>query len=194
MNRKLTRRPNTLAHVRDFIDAWYVNTSRRNAPLLRSQFGNINDTGLPGDVHGSILTSGDPRFERALEGGIRELVLLLTSDFGLITYTSCEGHHYAGTAITPAERHVGILPRNPSEYERVRQILAAAITHGGDLLVSAQVECVTLEHYLIDSAIRGISFPVIDMYLARRSTWTSYFDDLPKVYESLVASIKATST
>ena len=46
------------------------------------------------------------QFNASLEDGIKQLVLLLTLQFGWVTYSSCEGHQYRGRGLRSVERRV----------------------------------------------------------------------------------------
>ena len=88
-----------------------------------------------------ILPRSDPRFEAAVERGIRPLVLELTDRLGFLTYSSCEGHADPGdSALSSA--HVAILPLSVDEHLRsattlctVRDAVAASAVADGVTIV-----------------------------------------------------------
>jgi len=147
-----------------------------------SAYGNINDSGSPSCLNGPSLTPHHSKFELSLEPGVRALVLLLVRRYGLVTYTSCEGHCYRGLDRTPTERHVGVLPRSATERTRVERLFVTLATtvnsrHGAN---PAIVELMV--HHIAD---RKVSIPAVDLYFSRRASarWDDYFNGLQSLYD-----------
>jgi hypothetical protein len=153
---------------------------------VRSPYGNINVDGTPYPSKSYFLNRFHPEFEALIEPGVRTLLAAIAIDLDLVTYTSCEGHHYPSR--TPDERHVGIVARSPEEAERVlaRFERAAAATNAQHPDQAA--EAAIMRHTLKDG---DLSYPAIDLYLCRReaASWDAYFADVDAVGETLAAAL-----
>lgn len=179
--------------VREFIQQWdepEVTDTPLRPYSRRSPFGNLNSSGEPGCEEALVLTMRDRSFAGVLEDGVRDLVVAFACRRGWITYTSCEGHEYPGTGREPVERHVGLLPRNATEWFAIRKYLEDACQWSSSQGAGSTVEYALMEQTLID----GIeAFPVIDIYFAVRQGehWADYFSSLPARYDQFVDHVSA---
>lgn len=185
------RIPNTMRDVGEFLRRWQDPTAVRVlATLLTSAEGNINTVGRPGVQEADDLDPAHPQWRDALEPGVRDLVESFVSDWGCVTYDSCEGHPYTGTDLAPAPRRVGLLPRDEDE----RALLAAALCRTAAdasaswppavrlLLRSDRLECLTA----------GDDRPVLDLSLepADDHTWDDYFAALDEATAAVLAAVR----
>ncbi|MFF8618207.1 radical SAM protein, partial [Streptomyces sp. NPDC015350] len=112
--------PNSMRDIDAFLSRWdSPDTDRPPVRLHTSAYGNINTVGEPGIHEADDLDPGHPQWNEAIEAGVRPLVDVVTGPWGCVTYDSCEGHLYDGLDMLPAERRIGILPRDRAEYARV---------------------------------------------------------------------------
>ncbi|WP_372405619.1 radical SAM protein [Streptomyces luteireticuli] len=158
------RDPNSMADVGGFLARWHDPHAPRPPVRLRtSAHGNINTAGLPGTHEADDLDPRHPQWDRAIEPGVRPLVAVCTRQWGCVTYDSCQGHEYRGTALDPVPRRVGLLPRNRDEYAAVAAALCRALHAVSPLLPPA----VTAEAGRSDLLCRtsGRTTPVLDLVL-----------------------------
>jgi uncharacterized protein len=175
------RTPNTMADVSAFLGRWRdPNVDRPAVVLVRSSQGNLNSTGSPGVQPAPDLDPGHPQWSDGIEPGVRPLVDVLTRDWNLVTYDSCEGHVPADRtmAVPPTERRVGVLPRSREEYAVAAAALCratAAVAH--DLPRSIRVVVGRAD---LTCERSGRRWPVLDVALTRVPTesWARYFADL----------------
>ena len=148
---------------------------RQRAQLQTSDLGNINTVGLPGVHEADDLRPRHPQWSQAIEPGVRSLVEAVTSGWGLITYDSCQGHAYPGTSLPPAERRVGILPRDRGEYAATAAALCRAVTRSATGM-PAQVRVLLARSELTCEATSRAT-PVLDLALrpAAGYGWPEYF-------------------
>ena len=178
---------NRLDGFRDFIQSWEDAThpkNRESVALFHTGYGNINSTGVLGDYRGYALSRWHSQFNASLEDGIKQLVLLLTLQFGWVTYSSCEGHQYRGRGLRSVERRVGIVPRSDAEESAIRHTLgtvAAETNHryrGSAVFVEVCSRALEAD---------GRAYPVIDFVFHRRRTWKQYFSEIDGVYGHVLA-------
>jgi uncharacterized protein len=164
--------------------------NRVRYPLRKSTSGNINDTGSVGELPARILTPTHPHFERFVEEGVRALVVVLVRRHGLITYTSCEGHHYPEGGPTSSERHVGLLPRSQAEYDAMERAFIVAGRDVNALALTPHVRIALLRHTL-DAGDEAL--PALDLYLARNkdSSWSDYFASVGPICEAITSALGA---
>jgi len=164
--------------------------NRIKYPLRKSDYGNINDTGGAGELPALILTPTHPHFERFVEEGVRDLVVVLARRHGLITYTSCEGHVYGEGGPPPSERHVGILPRSQAEHDAAERTFVAVGRELNARALTPHVRIALLRHTL---EVHEEVLPALDLYLAKpkSSEWSDYFASLGAMYEAAVEGLKA---
>jgi len=174
-------RNNVLSDLDEFLRSWNDLRCPRNlkfVELKKSHFGNVNSSGEI-DYQGFSLSRWHPQFVDSLEKGVRELVLTLVEDFGWITYSSCEGHRYGGTRISPCERMVSLYPRSRDEFRimirTLKRVTRKVNTDGGPVRLRV-VAC-----NLTDKA-SGKIHKGVDLIFARAKDWDSYFNRLPKFY------------
>lgn len=174
---------NHMDDVADFLHRWQHGGSGQALALVETPFGNINQTGIPGDYRSPDLAKTEARFFDGIEPGVRELVQLLIERFDWTTYTSCQGHEYPGTNITPVERHVGILPRDAAQYGAVRHVIEQLVG------AFAQVERDSpVQPHLFELTLTSNdgSYAVIDLVFRRSPnvSWPEYFVHLEPAYRT----------
>nr|WP_227457249.1 radical SAM protein [Micromonospora purpureochromogenes] len=171
------RTPNSMHDVAAFLALWErPNAPRRLVRLNASTHGNINTVGLPGVHEAHDLDPAHPQWREAIEPGVRSLVDAITQDWHLVTYDSCQGHPYPGLDLPPAERRVGILPRDRTEYAQVAAALCRAVAAAAtDLPASVQV---TVGRAELTCETTKRTSPVLDLALrpAPGHGWPTYFD------------------
>ena len=184
------RSPNSMRDVAAFTARWDAGHASLPARLAVSAHGNINAAGLPGIRQADDLHPGDPQWDEAIEPGVRPLVDAVTAGWGLITYDSCQGHAYQGTGLPPAERRVGLLPRDRAEYAATAAALCRAVSRAGPamprqvrpLLGRAELRC----------EATGRAFPVLDLALRPADgDWQGYFAALDQATAVLAAALRA---
>ncbi|MGV9211083.1 radical SAM protein [Micromonospora sp. RB23] len=171
------RTPNSMRDVGSFLARWdHAEADRPHVRLRTSSHGNINTVGLPGVHEADDVDPAHPQWREAIEPGVRPLVDAVTQDWRLITYDSCQGHLYPGLDLPPAERRVGIFPRNRTEYARAAAALCRAVTAvTTDLPAAVQVAIGRAE---LTCETTGRTSPVLDLVLGPRPGhgWPAYFD------------------
>ncbi|WP_159927737.1 MULTISPECIES: radical SAM/SPASM domain-containing protein [Nocardia] len=184
--------PNSMADVAVFLRSWR-DPGRPRLPvrLNTSAHGNINTAGEPGVHEADDLDPMHPAWREAIEPGVWPLVDAITREWGLVTYDSCQGHRYDGLELVPAERRVGVLPRDRREYAAVAAALCRVVTAAESQLPlpvrvvvgRAELTCTTT----------GVRFHVLDLRLERRegSDWTSYFANLETATEILARKLSS---
>lgn len=178
----------------EFVASWAVANHPRNharVVLNSTEYGNISETGEPGDYRGHALSRWHPQFASSVEAGVRTLVLLLVEQCGYITYTSCEGHIYPGCDIPPVERHVGLLPRDKAEQRAMIAKLQSVCRSISCASRAQHVHMGLLRHKLeTQTRVR----PVVTLFFRRRFTspWLSYFGELDEVTHLTVRTLAAT--
>jgi hypothetical protein len=191
----MTTRPvNLVRDINRFLAAWDDPTAdfnRREVRIFATTCGNLNDTGDPGPDRGVLLTRWHPAFSDAIEPGVRELVLLLVEGFGLVTYTSCQGHDYTEIGLPSVERNVGIFPRSDEERTRVWHLLsqAAAEVNAGEPEIRVRVAA-----DLLRSKVPGDkpAYPVVDLYFDRPAgmSWQDYLTGVDIPYQGAVRAFR----
>lgn len=122
------RTPNSMRAVDAFVDRWdNAEAPRRPVRLRTSAHGNVNSVGRAGVHEAEDVDPRHPQWQEAIEPGVRPLVDIVTSIWGLITYDSCQGHLYDGADLVPTGRRVGILPRDRAEYADAAAALCKAV-------------------------------------------------------------------
>ncbi|MFF3853562.1 radical SAM protein [Micromonospora sp. NPDC002575] len=185
------RTPNSMPDIAAFLARWdRPNAPRRPARLHTSAHGNINTVGLPGVHEADDLDPADPQWREAIEPGVRALVDAVTRDWHLVTYDSCQGHPYPGLDLPPAERRVGILPRNRTEYAHAAAALCRAIT-AADTDLPAPVQ-VTVGRAELTCKATGRRSPVLDLALrpADGHGWPAYFDAVDAATRAVVDMLR----
>lgn len=165
--------------------------ARRSAVTQRrSQFGNLNNQGTPYPSESCLVARFHPDFESIIEPGVRPLVAVVAIDLDLVTYTSCEGHHYGGTDHEPDERHVGVLPRSGEEERRILALFERAAARSNARHPGTAAEVALMHHVVVDA---DLAYPAIDLYVcrARGATWEAYFGDVDRVSDTLRAELAA---
>ena len=121
-------RANQITGLREFLISWDAPVTAHahvQLPAVEGREGQINLRGTF-DSPAAIVTRHDPAFEEMLESGIKGLVLCLIKIFDCITYSSCAGHASTDNQLV-CGANVGIVPRDESEYRKLRLALSAAI-------------------------------------------------------------------
>ncbi|MBX3190380.1 MAG: hypothetical protein KF819_25495 [Labilithrix sp.] len=181
---------NRVAGLEEFRAAWDVAKARpRHDPQdnQESADGHINIEGNARCMSAAIYTPADAEFARALEPGVRPLVEHLVDALDCITYSSCEGHPPTADGYTMRVRHVGILPRDAADRDRILAALEPAAlpasAAGGGI-----VELRILEDVLGGD---GPDLPCIDVVFgATRLDWPAYEARVGDVQAALLAALK----
>ncbi|MEU8708650.1 radical SAM protein [Streptomyces sp. NPDC048565] len=186
-------RPRTPNSMRD-LDAFLARWNSTDAPrppvrLHTSAHGNINTVGRPGIHEADDLDPAHPQWRAAIEPGIRPLVDAVTTGWGLITYDSCQGHPYTGLDLAPAERRVGILPRDRTQYARAAAALCRTVAAAAPTLPPAVRATVGRAQLECESS--GRTVPVLDLILlpAPGHDWTAYFAALDTATDVLARAL-----
>ncbi|ETA00591.1 arylsulfatase regulator (Fe-S oxidoreductase) [Frankia sp. CcI6] len=185
------REPNSMRDIAAFLARWNnPDAPREDVRIHTSLEGNINTVGLSGVHEADDLDPAHPRWHEAIEPGIRSLVDAVTCDWRLVTYDSCEGHSYTGRELPPAERRVGILPRDRAEYATT----AAALCR---VAMTAQPELPEQSQLLVGRCdltceATGRTTPVLDLRLrpAPGASWSAYFAAVDTATNVLVAALR----
>lgn len=115
---------NDMASIPDFLKVWDFpsSTIHYEVHLVSGPEGNISEGGDLENPSATILSSGHPQFNEAVEIGVRDLVSTLVERFNCITYSSCQGHRLPGVhCLRP--RNVGILCRDQFEQQLIHNFL-----------------------------------------------------------------------
>jgi hypothetical protein len=179
---------NHVSGLAQFLKKWdakrRIDISIKNA---RGAGGHVNLEGSAACFTSHIFTPADPEFVDAIEAGVRDLVLLLIDDLNCITYSSCEGHAPVGQ--NPLrQRHVGVLPRNAEEYDRLLQRFrsAADATH-------RNCQCETVRVHIKEALITtdGPDVRCIDiLFAAVTSDWAAYSRSLEPAYREFLTCLE----
>ncbi|MFE7269406.1 radical SAM protein [Streptomyces sp. NPDC057623] len=185
------RTPNSMGDVAAFLARWNsADEPRTPLRLNTSTHGNINTVGLPGVHEADDLDPIHPQWDEAIESGVRPLVDVITREWGLVTYDSCQGHPYTGLDLEPTERRVGILPRDPDEYAQTAAAMCRAVTAAAtDLPMTVQV---TLGRAELTCEASGRTMPVLDLALqpAPGHSWSAYFENLGEATEVIADTLR----
>ncbi|MFJ9961272.1 radical SAM protein [Streptomyces avermitilis] len=185
------RTPNSMGDVAAFLARWNsADAPRMPLRLHTSAHGNINTVGLPGVHEADDLDPFHPQWHEAIESGVRPLVNAITREWGLVTYDSCQGHPYTGLDLEPAERRVGILPRDPDEYAQAAAAVCRAVTAAApDLPATVQV---TVGRAELTCEASGRTMPVLDLALrpAFGHGWSAYFENVDEATEVIADALR----
>ncbi|WP_198535462.1 radical SAM/SPASM domain-containing protein [Streptomyces caatingaensis] len=190
--RRRPRHPNSMADVEGFLARWDDPRLPKPAVRLRvGAYGNINTVGLPGVHEADDLDPGHPLWERAIEPGVKPLVAACTRQWGCVTYDSCEGHAYEGTAMAPTPRKVGLLPRDHHEYAAVAAALCRAVSAVSPLLPPGIGATVGRADLTCEKS--GRTVPVLDLVLrpAPGTPRDRYFAGLDAATAALAGALAA---
>lgn len=190
--RSRPRNPNSMRDVGAFLTRWNkVGSSRPPVRLHTSAHGNINTVGLPGVHEADDLDPAHPQWGEAIEPGVRPLVDVVTRDWKLVTYDSCQGHSYAGLGLRPAERRIGVLPRTATEYAATAAALCRAVTVAAASLPTAVH--VTVGRSELTCETTGRATPVLDLALLPASghDWSAYFDDVDAATSVIAEALRS---
>lgn len=187
-------RPRTPNSMRD-IDAFLAHWDDADAPrtpvrLHASEHGNINTVGQPGIHEADDLDPAHPQWHAAIEPGVRTLVDIVTRAWGLVTYDSCQGHPYTDLDLAPAERRVGILPRDRAEYAHIAAALCRTVTAvAGGLPTAVQISVGRAD---LACERTGRTLPVLDLALhpAPGHDWQAYFAALGAATQTIATALR----
>lgn len=184
---------NEMPGVGTFIRDWeQANASRGEVDFRISRFGNINDEGIDGGLTGRSYLPAQERYADSIEPGIRDLVLQLNRSYGLITYTSCEGHCYDSADLPNSMRHIGILPRSVEEYAAVVGWLRGLVG-GFDNPDAQAVPVHVFEDRLRDSGTTEV-YDVVELYFFKNcADWSEYFATVDRVYTRFVDAVQGSA-
>lgn len=183
-----SRNLNRSSQVELFMKLWDVPVTDEQRQVLgermkvtqkTSEFGNMNNAGTPYPSESCLVNRFHPNFETVIEPGVRELVYAIGIDRNYVTYTSCEGHDYAGTQSENDMRHVGIIARSQMEFEQAKTEFENINLKVKDKLLDTPIELALMTHSVTTD---NKEMPVIDFFLAKRidANWDDYFQNLDK--------------
>jgi uncharacterized protein len=144
--------------------------------------------GILDGTYAPAHTPSDLGFEESLEPAVRPLVLALIKKYGVITYTSCEGHLYPDIEGRNSLLHVGML-------------VGYGGLEGGVANIKSVVDNENLQSYLSGASARllagdlldeltGRRYKTVDLYLLKNTPyWSIYFENRSKNVEILSESI-----
>jgi len=185
------RQPNSIRDVTAFLARWDNADAPHPAVRLHtSAYGSINTVGLPGIHEADDLDPAHPQWHEAIEPGVRSLVEVLTRDWGLVTYDSCEGHSYTETELPPTARRVGLLPRSRSEYAATADALCRAVTACVAEMPAAIVVGVGRAELACESSGRTTSVLDLSLQPAAGHGWPTYFDVVDSATDVLAAHLR----
>lgn len=185
------RRPNSMRDVEGFLNHWgRADAPREPVQLRTSAHGNVNTVGLPGVHEADDLDPAHPQWHEAIEPGVRPLVEVITQEWCMVTYDSCEGHSYMGLPMPPAERRVGILPRDRAEYAAIAAALCQAITTASAMLPSPVKAIAGRTDLTCETT--GRKTPVLDLALvpAVDHAWAEYFDAVDEATRAMGETLR----
>lgn len=149
--------------------------------LVETRYGNIGSDNDPGGYSAPDMCPHDAQWSEALESMVRPIVATLVHVFGLITYTSCQGHRYPDLDLPCVPLEVGILPRDPAEYAAVELLIENTVREfmAHERRPSA-IRCRGWSNGLLCERTH-ISHPVVDVTVepSAGSGWDPYFAELP---------------
>jgi hypothetical protein len=198
--RYLTPRPaNQSSRVALFMKLWDAPLTpeqqeqlRQRAPVVQRQsaFGNLNDEGTPYPSRSCLITRFHPDFESVIEPGVKDLMFAIAIDHDLVTYTSCQGHLYASETYPYDERHVGVIPRDPEERQRILALFEEVARDVNARFPDAAIEVAIMDHAVRDGET---VYPAIDLYLSARAgrSPAEYFAELDRMSAELVGALLA---
>lgn len=184
------RTPNSMRDLDSFLARWNSpDAPRPPVRLHTSAHGNINTVGRPGIHEADDLDPAHPQWHAAIEPGIRPLVEAVTDTWGLVTYDSCQGHPYSGLDLAPAERRIGILPRDRTQYADVAAALCRTAAASAPALPAAVQ--VTVGRADLQCEKSGRTVPVLDLILlpAPGHDWPAYFAALDNATHALARAL-----
>lgn len=162
----------------------------RRAPMRqqRSAYGNLNHGGTPHTSASCLANRFHPDFESLIEPRVLPLVAAIAIDLDLVTYTSCEGHHYVGMSGCADERHVGVIARNADENASTLVLFESAAATTNARHRGAAAEAALMRHTVLDGEV---AYPAIDLYVCRAidASWEAYFADVDEVCSSLTQEL-----
>jgi hypothetical protein len=185
-----TRSPtNHVSGLIQFCENWDGGKRRMGASLNNAQSagGHVNRDGSAACFSSLIFTPADPEFVDAIEGGARDLVLLLIEGLNCITYSSCEGHAPAGQN-PMRQRHVGVLPRTAEEDVHLVRLFrnAAEATHRNRGRETVHIH---IKETILTTD--GPDVPCIDIvFAAVTPDWVAYSQALDPVYREFLTHLK----
>lgn len=174
-----------LSGLKDLIAAWDDRFVEENPgdTFRQSPQGNINTDGTSACADSPILTKYHRQFKKSIEPGVRDLAIALILKLNCITYSSCQGH-FGTTDAQMRQRYVGILPRNPEEYQKLFQILTAIAQ-----ITNAQFPDSAVQVALLPDRLESEDcvMPCFNLFFVSRTDDEDiYFREIEGVYESFV--------
>jgi hypothetical protein len=180
-------RTNQIVGLEVFLKEWDSPTSSF-FPAPQSSRGPLNNINIDGSLEGPaiIATRHHPSFSGFLEAQVRDLVICLIQELDCVTYSSCSGH--AGPdGVLLCARHVSILPRDPLEYERLKDRLRISLL---GLKVETKSLAVELDEGVLDSG--DAKLPCLEiLFRPLTNRAADYFKEADDVCSRLVSKIAA---
>ncbi|MFD0224386.1 radical SAM protein [Streptomyces hirsutus] len=185
--------PNVIDDADAFLARWDDPAApRTSARLRRSNHGNINAVGLPGQHEADDLDPHHPQWRDGIEDRVWPLVDTITRSWQAVTYDSCQGHAHLGTVLTPSAFRVGLLPRTRAEYAGLAARLCHALAATDGYLPAAVTARIVRTE--LTSARTSRRHPVLNLTLtpAPGSTWADYFVALERAVRTLTHVVRHT--
>ncbi|OBA31135.1 class I SAM-dependent methyltransferase [Gordonia sp. 852002-51296_SCH5728562-b] len=131
---------NYLSDLGDFLESWLEDAHERNALSRRivvDDRGRVRPEGTVAWGQGASLSRNHPDFIECLEPAIRPLVMEIVDGWGLVTYSSCDGHL---VSMEPrpdySEAYVGVITFSETHNLAVARLLESCIAGcGGEAVV-----------------------------------------------------------
>jgi hypothetical protein len=163
-------------------------TGRIKRSAILSATGNINKAGSAGSSESAMFLPFQAGFRDVVEPGVLPLVEYVALELDYVTYTSCAGHYYSASR-SGDERRLGILPRNPAEYESVLRLVRQAASSCNRALPREGIAMAIVEGGLSD---RGTLLSVLDIYFAkaRSISWQDYFAEVDAATVLFIESLR----
>jgi hypothetical protein len=182
--------------ARAYLHRWDFFKSRPAPPATgrikrwaqQSASGNINKAGSVGSSESAMFLPFQAGFRDVVESGVLPLVEYVALELDYVTYTSCAGHYYAASR-SGDERRLGILPRDPAEYEEVLRLAREAVSLCNEALPGNSITMEIVEGRLSD---RGTLLSVVDIYFtkARSIEWQDYFARIDAATARFIESLQ----
>lgn len=122
---------NYLSDLDDFLASWLDGTHTRNTlsrNIVVDANGRVRPSGTVAWGQGASLSRNHPEFAACLEPAIAPLVLELVEGWGLVTYSSCEGHVVSDVPHRDySEAYVGMVSFSDEHQSAVTMLIEAGL-------------------------------------------------------------------
>jgi len=183
---------NRVTNLEKFIQLWDRNVILPETDLdilKKSPQGNINIDGTASCFMARLLISSHPKFEEAIESGVRKLVMALIKKFNCITYSSCQGHFFSDKSAPMRERVVQIIPRDNLEHEYLLNVLKSLANSANLKVRQKSVKLLVYEENL---ASKNLTMSGIRMqFKSQVEDEEIYFREIEGLYTNIVDLISS---